>query len=50
VLHELADAFREADRVLVLAHGRSEEMPPGDPLRVAKLAQAFSVPEEKIVL
>ena len=48
VLHDLADAFREASRVLVLHGGRAEEVAPDDPLRAEKLAQAFDVPQEWI--
>ena len=46
VLHDLADAFREADTVLVLQNGRAEQMAADDPGRVSRLAKIFGVPEE----
>ncbi len=48
VLHDLAEAFREADRVLVLHGGEAEELSPDDSKRVEKLAHAFEVPPEWI--
>ncbi len=48
VLHDLAEAFREAGRVLVLHDGAAEEISPDDPRRAEKLAGAFEVPEEWI--
>jgi ABC-type cobalamin/Fe3+-siderophores transport system ATPase subunit len=48
VLHDLAEAYREADRVLVLGGDGAVEVPASDPDRVAKLAQAFDVPEARI--
>jgi iron complex transport system ATP-binding protein len=50
VLHDLVEAYREAQRVLVLAGGRAEEIPAGDPRRIEKLAAAFGVPAERIVV
>jgi len=50
VLHELADAYREAARVLVLSDGRAEEIGASDPTRLARLARAFGVPESRISL
>jgi iron complex transport system ATP-binding protein len=50
VLHDLVEAYREAQRVLVLAEGRAEEIPAGDPQRVEKLARCFGVPAERIVV
>ena len=55
VLHELADAFREASRVVVLGAGTGQaavarELDAGDPTRVALLAAAFEVPPELIRL
>ena len=48
VLHDLAEAFREASRVLVLHGGGAEELAANDPRRAEKLAQAFDVPQEWI--
>jgi len=50
VLHELGEAYREADRVLVLSAGAFEEVSAGDPERRSKLARAYQVPESAIVL
>jgi iron complex transport system ATP-binding protein len=52
VLHELAEAYREADRVLVLdpARRRGVEVGRDDPERVARLARVFEVPEDRIQL
>jgi iron complex transport system ATP-binding protein len=50
VLHDLAEAYREADRVLVLAAGRGRVLLADDPDRREKLAQAFEVPVERINL
>lgn len=48
VLHDLVEAYREADRVLVLSDGRAAEIPVDDPLRARRLAEAFGVPEDRI--
>jgi iron complex transport system ATP-binding protein len=48
VLHDVAEAYREADRVLVLDGQDAEEVPADDPRRVERLARAFGVPEERI--
>lgn len=48
VLHDLAEAFREAERVLVLHGGEAKELSPEDPDRAEKLALAFDVPPEWI--
>jgi iron complex transport system ATP-binding protein len=50
VLHDLAEAYREADRVLVLAAGRGLLLAADDPARREKLAQAFEVPVDRISL
>ncbi len=50
VLHDLADAYREADRVLVLSGRGAEEIPADDPRRPEKLARAFDVPPEQITI
>jgi iron complex transport system ATP-binding protein len=50
VLHELADAYREGDRVLVLVDGAAVEIPADDPARREKLARAFGVPPTRIAL
>lgn len=51
VLHDPADAFREADRVLVLGEGgECGLVDAADPARLAKLARAFGVPESRITL
>jgi iron complex transport system ATP-binding protein len=48
VLHELGDAFREADRVLVLDEGQATPLAAGAPDTVARLARAFQVPEDRV--
>ncbi len=48
VLHDLQDAFREADGVLLLADGKARRVDPGDPDRVDRLADAFGVPAGRI--
>jgi len=48
VLHDLPEAYQEADRVLVLGQSGAAEVPAGDPERRGKLARAFEVPEERI--
>ena len=48
VLHDLAEAYREADRVLVLGAGGAVEVAADDPDRVATLARAFEVSEDRI--
>lgn len=48
VLHDLQDAFREADEVLLLAQGRAEWVGLQDTDRVERLAHAFGVPVERI--
>jgi iron complex transport system ATP-binding protein len=50
VLHEPADAFREAERVLLLHDRRAEELRADSPRRVELLARAFGVPEDRIAL
>ncbi len=51
VLHELAAAYREADRVLVLAgEGGARELPADAPERREVLAAAFGVEPTRIVL
>lgn len=50
VLHELAEAYREADRVLVLTPTSSRELLQDDPRRREVLAEAFGVDAERIVL
>lgn len=50
VLHDLADAYREADRVLVIHHGQAEEISAEDSALTRRLAQAFEVPETVISL
>ncbi|MFH1130646.1 MAG: ABC transporter ATP-binding protein [Pseudomonadota bacterium] len=50
VLHNLTEAYREADRVLVLAQGRVSQISDNDPGRTQKLAEAFDVPENWIPL
>jgi iron complex transport system ATP-binding protein len=50
VLHDLADAFRECHRVMVLDQGGVQALDPGDPARVPTLARAFDVPEDRIPL
>ena len=48
VLHDLAEAFREADRVLLLYRGRAVPVGAADPDRTAMLAEAFGVPTDYI--
>jgi iron complex transport system ATP-binding protein len=48
VLHELGDAFREADRVLVLDEGRATAATASDPDTLPRLARAFQVPEDRV--
>lgn len=48
VLHDVGDAFREADRVLVLDGGRAELVSAEGPGTVARLARAFQVPEHRV--
>jgi iron complex transport system ATP-binding protein len=48
VLHEPGDAYREAERVLLLDGAGGEVVGAEDPDRIAKLARAFSVPESRI--
>jgi iron complex transport system ATP-binding protein len=50
VLHDLAEAYHEADRVYVLHAGHAEEIVATDPRRSAKLADAFGVPEDRLHL
>lgn len=50
VLHDLADAYREADRVYVLTGSGVEQIPAEDPDRRERLARAFDVPPEQITL
>jgi iron complex transport system ATP-binding protein len=50
VLHDLVDAFRETDRVLLVEGGRAEALGPDDPGRRSRLARAFGVPEDRIPL
>lgn len=50
VLHDLAEAYREAPRVLVLVAGRAEEVARDDPARRQRLAAAFDVPPDRLVL
>lgn len=49
VLHELADAFSQSTRVLVLGRGSAVELKKTDPQLKAKLAQAFEVDEQVLV-
>jgi iron complex transport system ATP-binding protein len=48
VLHDLAEAFREAQRVFVLSGGQAALVRPDDPQRRSKLAEAFEVPEDRV--
>jgi iron complex transport system ATP-binding protein len=48
VLHDLAEAYREAQRVLVLDGGRALEVAADDPERRQKLCAAFGVPEDRL--
>jgi len=48
VLHDLGDAFHEADRVLVLDEGRAEAVAADAPETVPRLARAFQVPESRV--
>ncbi len=48
VLHDLQDAFQEADSVLLLCQGESRMMAPGDEDLRPTLAAAFDVPEERV--
>lgn len=48
VLHDLQDAFREADEVLLLAEGKAGQVAPSDPDRRQRLADAFGVPTHRI--
>ena len=50
VLHELAEAYTEADRVLVLSAAGAEEIAADDPTRRDRLAAAFEVSPERIIL
>lgn len=50
VLHDLAEAYRQAERVVVLAHGAAECVFASDPERLQKLAEAFEVPQSRLVL
>jgi iron complex transport system ATP-binding protein len=51
VLHDPADAYREADHVLVLGEGgECGLVDAGDPARLTKLARAFGVPESRITV
>lgn len=50
VLHDLAEAYREAPRVLVLGAGRAEEVARDDPARRQRLAAVFDVPPDRLVL
>lgn len=46
VLHDLAEAFREAERVYLLSDGAAEQLTASDPQRAQRLARAFGVPED----
>jgi iron complex transport system ATP-binding protein len=48
VLHDLAEAYRQADRVFVLARGAAECVLATDPNRLQKLATAFEVPSSRL--
>ncbi|MBK8480709.1 MAG: ABC transporter ATP-binding protein [Proteobacteria bacterium] len=48
VLHDLAEAYREADRVLVLGAGRAEELARDEPARCERLATVFGVPPDRL--
>jgi iron complex transport system ATP-binding protein len=48
VLHEISDAFRQADRVLVLDGERADEVSADSPETVGRLARAFAVPESQV--
>jgi len=48
VLHDLAEAFREAQRIFVLHEGRAALVRPDDPQRRSKLAAAFEVPQDRV--
>jgi iron complex transport system ATP-binding protein len=48
VLHDLTEAYREADRVLVLGDCCGREIGSDDPERTSKLARAFGVPEDRV--
>lgn len=50
VLHDLAEAYREAPRVLVLGAGRAEEVARDDPARRERLATVFDVPPDRLAL
>ena len=50
VLHDLVDAYREAERVLVLSKAGPMEIAADDEQRAEKLADAFEVPKERIPL
>jgi len=50
VLHDLAEAYREAPRVLVLGAGGAEEVARDDPARRERLARVFQVPPDRLAL
>jgi iron complex transport system ATP-binding protein len=50
VLHDLAEAFREADTVMVISEGQAVQVPAEDPDRLEKLSAAFGVPEDRIMI
>jgi iron complex transport system ATP-binding protein len=48
VLHDLIEAYRETDRVLVLGDNGGHEIGLDDPERTQKLARAFGVPADRV--